>query len=466
MKYSIILCTFFMLIILAGCKKNPETQQEEVDPLVISAKNYFKQNQSILNNTPPDPRFSNSRFVQWDKAKTIQFSTVKAVIAPVQYPDPIYMHSNLDTTRIYSGDQITWLCIYLDNKQQYHIEQVGFFPDINFKTNGIFTGLISVDNWQGIPLTKYIIQQNEIMLKWNLDNKIETQQSTTITNSAEVNVVALIETCNEVDGYNYSVDDPEDGSSWVESEGCSYSLVGTSEDGIPGAADYTSIPSSGGGGSSISSTSTFSISVGLNIIANIVDYNKCFTNIAGGGNSFSVTVCVEQPQPGTRIPWVVSGSGAAGSGSGTNPINVGHAFLIFSQSSGVGTITRNIGFYPSTTVNPSTPSAPGQLNNDALNPYNVSLTIQITNSQFFNMLNYVAQGNGLVYNLNTNNCTSFVLKALNAGNISLPSTIGSWAGGTGNDPGDLGEDIMSLALSTGMSRSTTILNHPNLGTCN
>jgi hypothetical protein len=48
----------------------------------------------------------------------------------------------------------------------------------------------------------------------------------------------------------------------------------------------------------------------------------------------------------------------------------------------------------------------------------------------------------------------------------LPSTIGSWAGGTGNDPGDLGEDIMSLALSTGMSRSTTILNHPNLGTCN
>jgi hypothetical protein len=177
---------------------------------------------------------------------------------------------------------------------------------------------------------------------------------------------------------------------------------------------------------------------------------------------------VQQPDPGTRTPWTVSGSGATGSSAGSNPVDVGHTFLIFTQQTGSGTITRNIGFYPKTGVNPLSPVAQGILNNNAGDDYDISLTVQVTNTQFFNMLNYVSLGNntGFNYDLNLNNCTTFALSTLNAGGVSLPRTTGSWLEGSGNDPGDLGEDIRAMTLTSGMTRSTADPAHPNTGNCN
>ena len=55
-----------------------------------------------------------------------------------------------------------------------------------------------------------------------------------------------------------------------------------------------------------------------------------------------------------------------------------------------------------------------ELNDNESSIYNISLTVTIDNGQFFNMLNYVSQGNnpGYLYNLNSNNCTTFALTAL------------------------------------------------------
>jgi hypothetical protein len=82
------------------------------------------------------------------------------------------------------------------------------------------------------------------------------------------------------------------------------------------------------------------------------------------------------------------------------------------------------------------------------------------------MLNYVAQNAGATYNLSSYNCTSFTLRTLYAGDIYLPSTVGQWPGGSGNDPGDMGEDIRSMQLAAGQTRNTVSNPHPNLGTCN
>jgi hypothetical protein len=72
-----------------------------------------------------------------------------------------------------------------------------------------------------------------------------------------------------------------------------------------------------------------------------------------------------------------------------------------------------------------------------------------------------------MYDLNTNNCTSFAIHALQAGNINVPATVGSWAdGGFGYDPGDLGEDIRTMALGSSMTRNTTYNDHPNKYNCN
>jgi len=55
---------------------------------------------------------------------------------------------------------------------------------------------------------------------------------------------------------------------------------------------------------------------------------------------------------------------------------------------------------------------------------------------------------------------------LQAGFVNISSRIGSWTSGSGYDPGDLGEDIRNMPLSSNMSRNTVENPHPNVGNCN
>lgn len=197
---------------------------------------------------------------------------------------------------------------------------------------------------------------------------------------------------------------------------------------------YTSTQGGGGGGSSTAySYANLVYSPPVNKhIGSITDYLKCFTNVAGSTNTYNIRLCVDQPVAGDRTAWGFNGNGSANSSSGANPINVGHTFLILTEVTPTGTITRNVGFYPTTIVRPGASTSQGQLVNNDDHSYNISLSITMTNSQFFSVLNYVSQGNntGYKYDLNYNNCTTFALHALSAGSIFLGSTIGSWPGGT------------------------------------
>lgn len=149
-------------------------------------------------------------------------------------------------------------------------------------------------------------------------------------------------------------------------------------------------------------------------------------------------------------------------------MDVGHTFLIFSETYGSTTITRNVGFYPTGMVNPAYRSSQGKLNNDEGHTYNISATFTVNNAQFFTMVAYSERGNvpGFMYNLNTENCTSYALHTLSQGGLFLPSTIGTWLNGMGNDPGDLGEDIRQMASLANMTKSTVENFHPNMGNCN
>ena len=148
---------------------------------------------------------------------------------------------------------------------------------------------------------------------------------------------------------------------------------------------------------------------------------------------------------------------------------MGHTWLIFSENTGYGIITRNVGFYPQSFVSPLAPSAQSILGDDEGADYDIALTMTVNSTQFFNMLAYVSQGNnaGYLYNLNSNNCSTFALGALSAGGEAIASTIGTWVpNGQGLDPGDLGEDIRNMSLSSNMTRSTVSNYHPNMGSCN
>jgi len=206
----------------------------------------------------------------------------------------------------------------------------------------------------------------------------------------------------------------------------------------------------------------FGINFGAgNPIADINDYFKCFDNIPGSDHQYTITICVQQPTPGTRTPWNFRQNNSG------NPFVVGHTFFILQETTPSKTIRRNVGFYPQTMATPFNPTDQAQLNNDESHEYNVSLEIKVDNSSFTQLLNYISQwtGPGWLYDLNGNNCTTFGLNALHSIGIDIPSNFGSWPLGFGHDPGDLGEDLKSYPLTSAMTLHTSASSHPNLGTC-
>ncbi len=143
-------------------------------------------------------------------------------------------------------------------------------------------------------------------------------------------------------------------------------------------------------------------------------------------------------------------------------MRVGHTFVAIQQ----GGVTRVFGFYPGSGVNPMNPSASSVLVDDSGHAYHVSIEITVNASQLTNVIN-TAIGYTGTYNLNSYNCTDFGIGIAAAAGVTLPDTYGSWPGGGGSNPGNLGQDLRSLTPLQSTSVNTTGGTAPsNSGTCN
>ncbi|MCC9018719.1 MULTISPECIES: hypothetical protein [Flavobacterium] len=171
-------------------------------------------------------------------------------------------------------------------------------------------------------------------------------------------------------------------------------------------------------------------------IANRQDYFKNF-NLNSEG---TLHVYVDQP---------IANKSDAYDGM-VNP-EVGHTFLAIEQNG----IVRVIGYYPSNGVNPFTSpgSSPAYLN-DSGHSYDVRISKTLTASQLSEVISKITNYSGQ-YNLNTNNCSDFAQQIAATGGLKLPNTDGSWPGGGGTNPGNLGQDIRNMALPSGASIKTT-----------
>ncbi|HMH34084.1 MAG TPA: hypothetical protein VK543_13695, partial [Puia sp.] len=456
------------------CRKNQLSSRSVNETLVDNARSFFLRThsgeegrvQTNSNGAPRNFRLSQRRTLQWDKASIIDLGIAKAVIVPVKFNRDFYVTSNFSGRATYSLDNITRLYLSPDSSGGFNVAMLSFFPDSNYITGTQFTGIAFVEDWEGNAITKYKFDKNNKILQWT-GSAQSGNQGIVHGESVDRGNMLITETCYTITGYNYSADNPNLTYPWSEPAGCAYSYV----ESISNISTGGGLSGSGFGaiagsriGVNLSPGKTVIIAGGTNIIGNIKDYTKCFSNVATSDHSFTVTVCVDQPLPGSRQPWGFTGTGSSATGL---PVDVGHCFLVLTENYPGGSTVRNVGFYPSDAVNPLSPSTQGQLNNDASHSYNISLTIKLTNTQFSSVLNYVTLGNnlGFNYNLNSNNCTTFVLHALNQAGIYLPATSGSWPNGSGNDPGDLGEDIRLMQLSTNMTRNTVFNYHPNFGNC-
>ncbi len=157
------------------------------------------------------------------------------------------------------------------------------------------------------------------------------------------------------------------------------------------------------------------------------------------GNKYIITVYVDQP----------------GSGNDRDTYNlptnvVGHAFISLNQKNeDESELTITCGFYPTMIVLPcASIECDGILNDDSghIYDYEVLRHYVVSKENFSNAIAYVKSivNKGKRYNLNTYNCTDFVIRVAQAAKILLPDTKGTWVCGGGSNPGDFGEDIRKL----------------------
>ncbi len=437
-----VACGAIILSSMATCRKQDARKASDQD-LILSAQRFV--NASILSEdrapVSANYRMAQPKSISWDQAVVLNLTFGKVVVAPVRFDSSVYVSTALDGNRPMELRQLTKVIVTTDlaGRESYQVNT--FIPDSVFLGGSpLFSGIILTEDWFGNSLRQPIVLAARNPVEKVLDE------------------LEMVESCETIDGYNYSVDDPENGETWSETSCSTYGIEDGGGVGL-GAEDAASAMGGGGSGST-----SFNLLPPTNVIGNYQDYIKCFTNVGGTDHTYTVILAVEQPVPGTRTPWVSNGGGGT---TGGGPVSAGHTFLVLSETTAYGTTTRNVGFYPQGLISPLSPSDQGVLNNDQATGYNIALSISVTNAQFFTVLNFLGQGNtpGFLYNLNSNNCTTFALNALASTGIDITTTRGTWLDGSGDDPGDLGEDIRSMQLPANMTRNTVGSPHPNLGSC-
>jgi hypothetical protein len=440
--------------------KSANTPADSGPSSISQAQTFF--NKEILGScirfNAKNYRANRARSIDWNNAELRHLSCGETIVAPIIYRDKLIVSSSDDPHLAYDLNTLTSLALIKDSANKMRAYVITFLPDPPGTVDST-AGTYFVEDWQGNSVSNPV--------HYSPTNPSFDGYQSKSPNSKENEVVQTIEVCAEIVGYNYSPDFPDAGVAWTETTCTSFSI----SSGQPTAT----LPSGTLPSLHPTTMSQFGPIVVVvappgNPIANISDYLKCFSIGSLPDHTYTVQVCVDQPNPGTRQAWGFTPGGVFGSSAAGNFVNVGHVFLVFSENDQGHVTTRNVGFYPTSLVIPPSnfSSSQGVLNNDQSHPYNISLTMNLSSSQFFSILNYATLGNnqGFHYDLNSNNCTTFVLNALAAGGVTLPSTKGSWPGGSGNDPGDLGEDIRQMSLPANMTRNTVENDHPNVGSCN
>ena len=153
--------------------------------------------------------------------------------------------------------------------------------------------------------------------------------------------------------------------------------------------------------------------------------NKCFFSTVDLNKGATLTIYVDEPNPGT--------------GNVKKWINVGHTFIGITQ----GENQYTYGFYPNvpgirTIGNNDVSSVLGK---DDRHTFSVSFSTEISPEQLQKIIELSQKSYARQYNLSYSNCTDFAISVANLANITLPYCKGTWTGGGGSAPGVLGKAL-------------------------
>lgn len=451
------------LIIIVGCHKDSGiTNLPSSDAFIREAEVFFNTNVLPLPQKGSSISQALSKQPDWKNAFVKRLSVGEVVIVPLIFSKDLYVKLENGKFRL-SASEVTRLLFYKDSTGQMKAEVITTLPDgryLNDTATG-FTGMIWVADWQGDPLRNFRYEPEHRVKRLPL--ALETSRDS--TGAARKVRCAYVDYYYCVAALGYPEDCFYSHSVSMDCEEAVGVDIGTS--GWMGEWDYVDV-GGGGGGTGGRGVDEYTVLVRepKNIIADPYAYIRCFS--VNSKSAYKVILYVDQPIAGTREK-ITDRHG------NTNPIqiekgtvNVGHTYLTFEQTNEDGSVIRRaMGFYPTGGVKPLFPISQGVLNDDSGHEYDVSLSISVDHIQFFDLLYDCARGNSETYDLNGLNCTKWCTSKLRDIGVSVSETIGTWIGGSGVNPADLGEDLRIMSLSSNMIRNTTsgegVL---NMGNCN
>lgn len=431
---------FIGLLIMAGCKKEtPNTKIPTTDSVTLrvslaDAKAYFESQASAasIQTNSLHQTFSLREFEpNWDKASNI---TVKkrnwwTVALPGQ---PAYKGLKQGYRK---------LVFTKDSTEAIQARILEIIPDAAYlhihhgADTKTFTGLIFVYN-QYYQLQKGMVYKNGKQVG-RIKPKTTTANSTTNpqTNSnpkLQTDMVAISESCDWIDD-NYI--DGEGVVTIYAYQVCDYEIY---DDGMDGGGGGGGAPSGdplgggGGGGGSEASAPDAPVDLPDQPKAPIDPkaFMNCFGSLPDQGAKETITVYVQEPQPGLPFNY------------GMN--SVGHTAISLTKTVNGQSITQTVGFYPTSSKLAATGTSAKIVDNTNLN-YTVSVSYSVLPFEFNAIANFIANPPS-TYNLYTYNCTNFVYDACSKGDITLPDPNGNMGFfQTGMTPGALGSSIRDVS---------------------
>jgi hypothetical protein len=169
--------------------------------------------------------------------------------------------------------------------------------------------------------------------------------------------------------------------------------------------------------------------------------NDCF-GLACSNCSYTATLYIEQPIPGSRDIYTLNGFSQGSSGSFGH--YEGHTFIGLSQTNSQGEVKSKIfGYYPASHPSGSE-EVPGFFYPEDENTvYNIKVTYQLTAAQF-NLIKTRCKNMSNMYAAAYNNCSTTSVAILSSAGLIIPQTKRhQWPiiGDIEANPADLGEDL-------------------------
>lgn len=409
-----------VLITFTNCE-NESIDLKNQDVSITNTKAWFEKNKPSLKV------LEYTKTIDWEKAIITDGTKGKVVEVPIFLNDKVVVNVDYDKS-LKSYNRLMFILDEKDLYKTYHViisNKRDTFDvsnnEINFyKIKEDFEGLITIVDSKN-AITDIINLSTKKTNKSSITSKIKTEDA-----------ICLY--------YGY----------WdVNDEFHAYYLVGCygGGSGTSGGTSY------GSGGGKDDSDPT----VGNNVItllgpevtiADIMAYLKCI-NL---NQSAELIIYIDQPIANRADSYSAS----------TGYPDPGHSFIAIQQ----GDVRRIFGYYPATNVYPNAPNDPRAFGNDQGHTFDVSISIPISPSQLVDIIGYTANAPS-TYNLNTYNCTDFVIGIGNLGGLNLPDSYGTWPGGGGSNPGQLGQYVRGMVLPVNANRQTTSASSAsNKGICN